>query len=396
MKELRRIAAATLAVALSLVLLVVVSQGQPNEFELALQRARTAAQQLDARDATKLCEKRTFIITKIDTLLERLKKERSFLNITDIECYEEFNEAFSLWLDTESVYRLAKEQWHRSKNAAQYTLFSLNVAQRVAKLMSKNVEKVIEEYPVKKKGIDGERNLILMLIDLVKSLSSSMHGKVGEAKLKAIRSQVLALKRDFKEKKAMKELSLVSTKLDTAQLGQISEEEMSQVKKAILDVLMELLKDPDFRLFVLKTGMAQLIEELKTDEDHVQDLQKKSIDYSEEADAAKAKTYETESVRKKREGDKITKEEDYNDEHKDYLVKYPSVDRSIYILSQIRKKICTYCKTGKWAVGAAQDLLECCEEYSRRKKCKATETCQWHTNKGCIHDPKEIAKFNGK
>jgi len=187
----------------------------------------------------------------------------------------------------------------------------------------------------------------------------------------------------------LKQLAFVSNQLKSAQQKKaLTQQEVEAVKQAILEVLMELLKDPDFRAFVLKTGMENILKEMKVDDQKVEDLEKKAIDRSEEADKAKSKMLSTETERKKKEGDKITKEEDYTDEHKQWMEKYPSVDRSLYILDTIRKKICTYCKTGKWALGF-EATLECCEVYNHRTQCKATPTCKWHTSTGCQHNPKD-------
>mmetsp|Transcript_21014 Transcript_21014/g.32935 ORF Transcript_21014/g.32935 Transcript_21014/m.32935 type:complete len:394 (+) Transcript_21014:219-1400(+) len=388
-------AGALLILSITLILLVAgVSQLRDvhlkGNFELALRSARAEAQKLDSRDATKLCEKQQVIIAKIDTLMARLRKERTFLNATDEAHYDDFEDAFQLWLDTESVYQLSKKQYQASESAAKYTLYRLNVAKRVAALMSKNVEKVVKEYPVKKKGIDDERNMILELIELVKTLSANhLDVDVGSTRLNSIQAQVLAFKKDFRQQSALKQLAFVSNQLKSAQQKKaLTQQEVEAVKQAILEVLMELLKDPDFRAFVLKTGMENILKEMKVDDQKVEDLEKKAIDRSEEADKAKSKMLSTETERKKKEGDKITKEEDYTDEHKQWMEKYPSVDRSLYILDTIRKKICTYCKTGKWALGF-EATLECCEVYNHRTQCKATPTCKWHTSTGCQHNPKD-------
>lgn len=329
--------------------------------------------------SSKLCEKKDLIIGKFDQLLAKLTKDDSRLNITDEMTEKEYDDAMQAWLDTESVYRLAVQTHKESKEAASYALKKLAVEMKVHKLTKERVAEVVKKYPIKKAEIDGERNLILELIKLVEELAGdgseddSAAQKMGpKSTLSAIQAKLTELGKAAEgpngSKKLQEGLKVVEAKMmasyhASARLGkhrstqlQASPEEMEATKNEVKKVLLELLQDPDFRSFMLKMGMMDLLATLTQEKNVLQEDQQMVADLTDKSDQSAHREKDSGLKRGPAAGLKTTKEEEYEDEHEAFLKTSKSLLREIWIIRQIKKKIISYCTTGTWEKSDADSV----------------------------------------
>ena len=166
-------------------------------------------------------------------------------------------------------------QTHKeSKEAAAYALKKLAVELKVHGLTKERVERVVKNYPIKKAKIDKERDMILELIKLVEELAGST-SSAGEnssppATLSAISAKLRQLGAVAQGKKGSSRLQAglkavedkiesSYNKLASSKLAGPSPEEMEATKNEVKKVLLDLLQDPDFRGFMLKMGMMNMM-----------------------------------------------------------------------------------------------------------------------------------------
>ena len=304
-------------------------------------------------------------------LLSKLTVDDQELNLTDAMTEKEYDDAMQAWLDTESVYRLASETHKESKEAATYALKKLAVEMKVHKLTKEKVAEVIKKYPVKKAEIDSERELILELIKLVDELAGDGNGDDATAQqrgpksaLSVIQAKLAALGKAAEGPngsiKLQEGLKLVEAKMmasyhSSVQLGkhratklQASPEEMEATRNEVKKVLLQLLQDPDFRAFMLKMGMMDLLATLTQEKNVLQQDEQMVADLTDKSDKSAHAEKATGLKRGSAAGLKTTKEEEYSDEHKAFLKTTKSLLREIWIIKQIKKKIISFCASGTW------------------------------------------------
>ena len=322
-------------------------------------------------ESSQLCAKKDFIIGKFDELLMRLGVDDQQLNVTDLATEKAYEDAMQAWLDTESVYRLAVQTHKESKEASMFALKKLAVEMKVHELTKEKVAEVVKQYPIKKEEIDGERELILELIKLVEELTGKSGEEGATAKgtssttLTAIQKKLAALAKvaggpagSTKLQKGLREVEAKMMKEYSAAQAlkgkrfsklQASPEEMQATKNEVKKVLLELLQDPDFRAFMLKMGMMHLMAALTQEEGLLKDDEQAVADLSEKQDQATHQEKDSDLQRGPAAGEKTTREEEYTDEHKAYLQTITSVQREIYIIKKIKRKIINFCETGTFA-----------------------------------------------
>ena len=261
----------------------------------------------------------------------------------------------------------------------------------------------MKNYPIKKAKIDKERDMILELIKLVEELAGST-SSAGEnssppATLSAISAKLRQLGAVAQGKKGSSRLQAglkavedkiesSYNKLASSKLAGPSPEEIEATKNEVKKVLLDLLQDPDFRGFMLKMGMmnmmagvcvvsvclcfcvclcvtarestrarecmcaqegVDLMAALTNERQVLQDDEKLVADLTGKEDEAARKEQSTELERGKAAGEKQTSGEEYKDEHDAYLKTSSVVLREIWIIKQIKKKIISFCATGTWA-----------------------------------------------
>ncbi len=312
---------------------------------------------------SQMCAKKDFIIAKFDQLLKRLGADSETLNITDLATERAYEDAMQAWLDTESVYRLAQEQHKESKEAAKFALDKLDVEIKVHKLKKATVAEVVQIYPVKKKEIDGEREMILELIKMVEELAGEPTEGGGAAAAKSPSMTLSAIQQRLEKlakaaggpagsPKLQKGLKEIEEKIMKQYSGQpfsklkVSKEEMQATKNEVKKVLLDLLQDPDFRLFMLKMGLLNMLASLTSEEKVLQDDEETVAELEKKKDEAKHDEKTTDLERGPAAGEKTTREEEYNDEHNVFLKTIGPVDREIYIIKKIKRKITEYCEQG--------------------------------------------------
>ena len=309
---------------------------------------------------TSLCAKKDFIIAKFDRLLQRLGADSEILNITDLATERAYNDAMKAWLDTESVYRLAKEQHKETEEAAKFALNKLQVEIKLHKLKKVTVAEFEKEYPVKKKEIDSERDMILELIRMVEELAGPPQQGGGPAAAKSPSTTLFAIQQRLEKlvkaaggpagsTKLQEGLKPIEEKIMKQYRGQpfskltVSKEEMDATKNEVKKVLLDMLQDPDFRAFMLKMGMMHMLASLTSEEKVLQDDKELVVDLEEKKDKAKHNEQTTDLERGPAAGEKTTMEEEYADEHKVFRKTIGPVDREIFIIKKIKRKITEYC-----------------------------------------------------
>jgi hypothetical protein len=126
-----------------------------------------------------LCAKQDVIVEKLTQLLDRLKRESGIINITDTEAYQKMMLENSVYLEVESVYQMSQEKHVDEKGEEQYATDQFEVQKRIEDLTKTDLKTLIEEYPGKKEKIDGERGVVLELIDMVEKIDENNLGDVG-------------------------------------------------------------------------------------------------------------------------------------------------------------------------------------------------------------------------
>jgi len=313
--------------------------------------------------SSKLCEKKDLIVGKFDQLLAKLTRDDGAMNMTDDMTEKEYEDAMQAWLDTESVYRLAVETHKESKEATSFALKKLAVEMKVHKLTKEKVAEVVKNYPIKKEEIDDERNLILELIKLVEELAGDgdkgAQEKGSTSTLSAIQAKLAELGKAAEgpngSKKLQEGLKLVEAKMmasyhASTQLGklrstklQASPEEMEATKNEVKKVLLELLQDPDFRAFMLKMGMMDLLATFTQEKDVLQKDEQMVADLSDKADSSAHEEKDSGLKRGSAAGLKTTKEEEYKDEHEAYLKTNATLLKEIWIIRQVSATPCAGC-----------------------------------------------------
>ena len=145
-----------------------------------LQSTMARAQDLVARvqslaatqQSSTMCRKRDMIVSLLDRLLERLKRESGILNITDTAAYQKMKLENAVWLEVESIYRLSLEKAHDDDTEEDFAQDQLEVKNRIETLTQKDLEQTIREYPEKKAVVDGERQVVIELIDMVEDIDT--------------------------------------------------------------------------------------------------------------------------------------------------------------------------------------------------------------------------------
>jgi hypothetical protein len=312
---------------------------------------------------TSMCAKKDFIIAKFDQLLQRLGADSEILNITDLATERAYADAMQAWLDTESVYRLAQQQHKESKEAAKFALNKLEVEIKVHKLKKVTVAEFVKVYPVKKKEIDSEREMILELIKMVEELAGPPKEGGGAAAAKSPSTTLSAIQQrlDKLAKVAggpagsmtlQKGLKEIEEKIMKQYSGQpfsklkVSKEEMDETKNEVKKVLLDLLQDPDFRALILKMGLMNMLASLTAEEQVLQDDEETVAKLEKNKDEAKHNEETTDLERGPAEGEKTTREEEYTDEHNVFMRTIGPVDREIFIIKKIKRKITEYCEPG--------------------------------------------------
>lgn len=323
-------------------------------------------------------QKKDFIVEKLDALIERLKRESGILNITDTAAYQKMKLENAIWLEVESVYQLSLEKTHQDEGAESFAEQQLEVKNRIEHLTQKDLKTIIQEYPGKKDEVNGEREVVLELIDMVEgidennlmdrsrrqSLSSALH------RSSALLSQITHAHAHAHARhdnwaqsavKAQAALRLLSTRLRQQVQGGVGRGRMTglavtahdieSTKSSVLKILYELLKEPDFRAHLLKQGVEAAEKALKEAQEAKEAAEAKVANDGQHTDKNQFTGQEEGLGRQKAKGVAFESTEEFKAEHAAFLEQYGPVMREIYILTTLKDKIVEYCVTGVWKKG---------------------------------------------
>lgn len=123
----------------------------------------------------------------------------------------------------------------------------------------------------------------------------------------------------------------------------VTAQDVEVTKSAVLKILMELLKEPDFRDHLLDLGLKAAHARQEADKAKVTNLEIKEVDLGEQEDKAEHQAAVSNMERNKAAGDKVAKEEGFVSEHKDYLSQAGSNEKGAFIIRTIIDKINEYC-----------------------------------------------------
>lgn len=306
-----------------------------------------------------VCDKKDKIFEILTGLMEKLGGRASTVNATDATYKKEAETGLKVWLEVETLYRMSEEKYDEATESEQFVMHQLEVAQRVEELTKKDVATVIEEYPGKKDEINEEKSLVVELIKMVENITFSGPGedssKAAPTQLNFIgdeirdledRSKPLKLKAEFAQLQNVKnQLASIGTGFtapQTTKLG-VTMEDVQVTKSAVIKILMELLKEPDFRDHLLELGLKAAHAQMKKDSEEVTELEKKEVKLGSIADKAQNEVAVTEMERNKDAGDKLSKEQAFVNEHKEFVAQTESNVKAKFIIETIIEKINAYC-----------------------------------------------------
>ena len=311
-----------------------------------------------ATSGSLLCEKRAKIIALFDTLLAKLGGEELSANITMGKVTDEWKDAMTSWLDSESKYRLTVEQVKEAKEGASFAKDEYEKWKTAYKLAQKDLDDTIARNVEERKNIVDEQEVIKEIMrylgvlhdvqateksiaaggrDSVKDKESGVSDPYATQK-KASPAQLQA------KLKKLQTLAL-KTKVPgaTQQLAQLNKLAVYSETEEVARILKEMLSDLETRLAVIDEVQNQA-QKLKDDSfNEMIKWEKKLVTLSSDADRAKEKMLKEKLQRENLAGTKDVAENNYKAEDAAYKVIIPPYEREIYVITMIKIKINTHC-----------------------------------------------------
>ena len=311
-----------------------------------------------ATSGSLLCEKRAKIIALFDTLLAKLGGEELSANITMGKVTDEWKDAMTSWLDSESKYRLTVEQVKEAKEGASFAKDEYEKWKTAYKLAQKDLDDTIARNVEERKNIVDEQEVIKEIMrylgvlhdvqateksiaaggrDSVKDKESGVSDPYATQK-KASPAQLQA------KLKKLQTLAL-KTKVPgaTQQLAQLNKLAVYSETEEVARILKEMLSDLETRLAVIDEVQNQA-QKLKDDSfNEMIKWEQKLVTLSSDADRAKEKMLKEKLQRENLAGTKDVAENNYKAEDAAYKVIIPPYEREIYVITMIKIKINTHC-----------------------------------------------------
>lgn len=138
---------------------------------------------------------------------------------------------------------------------------------------------------------------------------------------------------------------------DTQLVATVQDVEVT--KSAVLKILMELLKEPDFREHLLDLGLKAAQARLEKDTEEVNARKESVVHLASEEDRAMHDVDVSNMQRNRDAGDKVAKEEAFVNEHKDYISAAGSNQKGAFIIQTIIDKINQFCEKKAAADGTS-------------------------------------------
>ena len=137
--------------------------------------------------------------------------------------------------------------------------------------------------------------------------------------------------------------SMPKTTTALTAVTKLDESDPDEIKNEIVSILMELLNDPEFRLYLLKSGLAATLGNFLNDKALLKKLEIQETDLGNTIDKTKNAIVNADMVRNEDAGEKIAAEEAYTNEGKEFVVQSESTQRSVFIIKTIIDKINAHC-----------------------------------------------------
>ena len=180
---------------------------------------------------------------------------------------------------------MSEEKFDVGTHAELYVTHHLEIDHRVETLTKKGPSTVIQEYPVKKDSVDKDKELTVDMIDLVEKVEFNQPATAptAQAELSEVCSlgdtfsltssplkimDTLVWLEHFKRKMLnLQRLQTHQVKHQThLQKLRATKEDVDTTKTVMLKILMDLLKEPDFRAHLLKLGLKTAKTQVVNDE----------------------------------------------------------------------------------------------------------------------------------
>ncbi len=145
------------------------------------------------------------------------------------------------------------------------------------------------------------------------------------------------------EKKLARNSMPKTTTVPFTAVTKLDEDDPDEIKNEIISILTELLNDPEFRLYLLKSGLAATLGNFLNDKAFLKKLEIQETDLGNSIDKTKNAIVNTDMVRNEDSGEKIAAEEAYKNEEKEFVVQSESTQRSVFIIKTIIDKINAHC-----------------------------------------------------
>ena len=157
------------------------SQNPEQQIPIAIELTQDTANIPNAQNSV-LCQGKDKIIAAIGKLLVKLMAEETFWNGTVGQAKGQMATTLTQFLNIESIYRLAQATEESSIQTATYTLEKVEQLRAQKELQEKVVQQKSAAFPIEKKAINSDRELILTLIKMVESIGADNHNVTTSTK----------------------------------------------------------------------------------------------------------------------------------------------------------------------------------------------------------------------
>ncbi|EKX41184.1 hypothetical protein GUITHDRAFT_112658 [Guillardia theta CCMP2712] len=296
-----------------------------------------------AEDST-LCKKKDYIIEKFDQLLKKLGGEELSANITMGKVSDEWKQALSSWLDSESTYRLTIEKAKEAREGADFARNEYEKWNTAYKQAKKDYDDTLARHAAERQDILDERELIKEIMRLLgvlsdikatdKSIAAGGRDSIKDPNTGV--SDPYNMKEDVDKTRA-RLMQKRLEKLATTTLPIYSETE------EVAKILKEMLDDLDTRMNIIDEVDAKAKKLVEDAEAKLVEWEQQLVSLSNAADKATEKMSAAQLEREKLAGDKTISESTYNDEKAAYTLEIPPYQREIYVITMIKIKIIEHC-----------------------------------------------------
>jgi hypothetical protein len=306
-----------------------------------------------------LCEKRAKIIALFDTLLAKLGGEELAANITMGKVSDEWKDAMSSWLDSESKYRLTVEQVKEAREGASFAQDEYEKWKTAHKKAQEDLAATKARHAEERKNLEEERDVIKEIMRYLgvlhdvkateKSIAAGGRDSVKDAESGvsdpyATQKAPTPAQLQAKIKKLQNLALRTQVPGATQKLAQLHKLAVYSETEEVAKILKEMLADLATRLSVINEVDAQAQKLLDDAFKNMVKWEQKLVALSGEADKAKEKMMAEKLERENLAGEKDVAEGTYKSEDAAYKLVIPPYEREIYVITMIKIKINEHCE----------------------------------------------------